>query len=223
MAKVETRLACPVCLGVKMQKTKIGRGNSQIMLDHCARCGGVWFELGEIQRLRSHQPDALWRKVPQRDYEPRPQCHSCHTPISRSLTKCTACGHDNQLDCPNCQKPLQIASESGLTLDVCKQCKGVWFDHAELEAIWKLEVSRAVQRRGVAAGAALEGGEVLMHAMFWSPDLMFLGAHAAGQAVGAAGSVLSNAPELVASAGEVIMEAASSVFEAIVSLLEGLG
>ena len=50
----ETRWPCPVCLGVKMEKTVVGKGEGgpdSLTLDHCARCGGMWFELGEVQRL----------------------------------------------------------------------------------------------------------------------------------------------------------------------------
>lgn len=224
MARVETRLHCPVCLGIKMEKAKLGRGKSQLVLDHCGRCGGVWFELGEVQRLRSHQPELLWQRVPRRDYEPRVACHACHAPMSRTTNVCAACGHDHRLQCPHCRKPMQVAQQQGLSLDVCKHCKGVWFDHAELAAIWQIELNTAMQNRAaVVPGAVADGGGVLLEALWWSPDLMFFGAHAAGHALGAAGHVVAEAPGLIAAAGEVVADAAGAVFEAIVALLEGLG
>jgi hypothetical protein len=35
----------------------------ELVLDHCARCGGVWFEAGEVQRLRSCEAELLWREA----------------------------------------------------------------------------------------------------------------------------------------------------------------
>ncbi len=42
--------------------------------------------------------------------------------------------------CPRCEKPtLEEKDRSGVTVDVCTQCRGVWLDRGELEKI----VSRA--------------------------------------------------------------------------------
>ena len=52
MRELEARYPCPVCLGVAMTKTPIGRDGA-LVLDHCARCGGVWFDAGELPDVLS--------------------------------------------------------------------------------------------------------------------------------------------------------------------------
>ena len=63
---------------------------------------------------------------------------------------------------------------------------------------------------------------MLLDAMIFAPDLVFLGAHAAGTAAAAAVEGLAHAPEVVAAAGGVVAEAASSVFEVIVEIVAGI-
>ena len=152
----ETRWPCPVCLGTRMEKTSLGTGAGDapgpLTLDHCARCGGMWFELGEVQRLRSERPESLWAQIAARDERHRAQCHTCRAFVDRDAPKCAACGAKTRLNCPACDTRMLQVRQSSLTLDVCKRCKGVWFDHHELEAIWETG-ARPAHR---AAGAATE-------------------------------------------------------------------
>lgn len=217
----ETRWPCPVCLGVKMEKASLaaGRGgDGPLTLDHCARCGGMWFELGEVQRLRAERPESLWARIPARDERHRAQCHACRAFIDRDQPRCGTCGVKTRLHCPTCDTVMLQVRQSDLTLDVCKRCKGVWFDHHELEAIWELERGRALARRGTGgrvADRAADGSDVLLETLFWAPDLVFVGAHVAGHAAAAA---VEAAPAVLETAGD----AAASVFEAIVEIVSGL-
>ncbi len=218
----ETRWPCPVCLGVKMEKTSLGTGagdaSGPLTLDHCARCGGMWFELGEVQRLRSERPESLWARIPARDERHRAQCHACRAFVDRDAPECAACGAKTRLNCPACDTRMLQVRQSSLTLDVCKRCKGVWFDHHELEAIWELERDRLVARRGRdgAVGRTAEAGaDVLFETLFWAPDLVFVGAHVAGHAVAAAA-------EAAPAALDAVGDAAASVFEAILEIVGGI-
>jgi len=218
MRKVEPRYPCPVCLGSHLEKTGVGRAE-ELELDHCRRCGGVWFELGEIQRLR-HQPSrAFWGRVSPHPPDARPLCHSCHTPIDRNAHECASCGAHNIIDCPVCQQPLEAQTYQDIRLDVCKSCRGVWFDHAELAAIWKLSLEAGVTRRGkhgLATNADVPG-LLVVDALIFMPDVLFLGARAAGYA-------LSGAAEAVTSSGvaDGVADAAGSVFEAILEIIGGI-
>ena len=101
-----------------------------------------------------------------------------------------------------------------MTLDVCKQCKGVWFDHHELEAIWMLKRDQLVAkygRRGKLARSAEEGTAVLFEGVLWAPDLLAAPAYAA-----------SAAAEAVPVVAEAVGEAASGVFETIVEIVAGI-
>ncbi len=219
----EPRWPCPVCLGVKMEKATVatrdgdgaGDGAGELTLDHCPRCGGMWFELGEVQRLRSEPPESLWGQVPTRTERHRAQCHACRAFLDRDESECGACGARARLNCPACDTTMLRARRSELTLDVCKQCKGVWFDHHELEAIWKLKRDQLVakhRRRGKLAHAAdAEAGALLFESVLWAPELLAAPGYAAAAAAEAAPAV-----------GEAVSEAASSVFETIVEIVAGV-
>ena len=221
----ETRWPCPVCLGVKMEKTSLGggkggeggKGSVPLTLDHCARCGGMWFELGEVQRLRSERPESLWAQIPARDERHRAQCHTCRAFVDRDAPDCAACGAKTRLNCPCCDTRMLQSRQADLTLDVCKRCKGVWFDHHELEAIWEMERDRLVarERGGRVARTSAVGSEVLLETLFWAPDLVFVGAHVAGHTVAAAA-------EAAPTALEAVGDAAAGVFEGILEIVVGI-
>ncbi len=218
----ETRWPCPICLGVKMEKTALGRrqdGSASLILDHCARCGGIWFELGEVQELIFELPESLWSRIPVRDEPHRAQCHSCRAFLDRDAPKCGGCGAKTRLSCPACDTRMLQVRRSALTLDVCGRCKGVWFDHHELEEIWKLERNRFLARRGKGGGLARRTGDkgvdVLFETLFWTPDLVFLGGHAALHGAAAAA-------EAAPAALDAVGEAAGSVFETIVEIVAGV-
>jgi Zn-finger nucleic acid-binding protein len=201
-----------------MEKARIGAAR-ELELDYCRRCGGVWFELGEVQHLRRHQPDALWNHVPPERPASRTLCHSCQAPLERDADDCLSCGSRNTIDCPVCQRPLEPQMYQNIRLDVCRSCRGVWFDHAELSAIWKLSVDTTVSRRGnvgLPTNADIPG-LIVLDALMYTPDVLFYGARAAGYAV-------SGVTEVVANSGivEGVGEAAGSVFEAIIEIISGL-
>lgn len=39
------------------------------------------------------------------------------------------------MKCPNCQETLVMAERSGIEIDYCPQCRGVWLDRGELDKI----------------------------------------------------------------------------------------
>ena len=52
------------------------------------------------------------------------------------------------MKCPSCPGALGEIDNEGVTLDFCSDCKGIWFDQKELEALQK------VGDRGAAKGVA---------------------------------------------------------------------
>jgi Zn-finger nucleic acid-binding protein len=218
MPKVEPRYPCPVCLGSHMEKARVGH-SQELELDFCRRCGGVWFELGEVQHLRRHPPDVLGRHISLHATDSRALCHACHAPIDRNAHDCRSCGSRITIECPACLRSLEPQTYQDVRLDICKSCRGVWFDHAELAAIWKLSLDTTRSRRrdaGLSANPDMSG-LIVLDALMYTPDVLFLGARAAGYA-------LSGTVEAVASSGVVegVGEAAGSVFEAIVDIIGGL-
>ena len=225
---LETRLPCPVCLGVQMEKAHIGSERSSVVLDHCPRCGGVWFEKGEAQQLTRHAPSLLWQHIPPRETVPKPPCHQCHAPLDRNDKRCAVCGAENVLLCPMCDKKMDRREHASLTLDVCSRCKGVWFDHMELKSLWSITVNQMQQRRGSRAmDAAVIGGDVLLESLFWAPGLVINAGSAAvsgiGHAAGALGSVsLEGAAGAAMGAADVVGGAAEGVFSAIMEIISSI-
>jgi Zn-finger nucleic acid-binding protein len=205
-----------------MDKTRVGpRG--ELVLDACRRCGGIWFEFGEVQRLKRLEPQTLWDRVGLRDAPLVTQCHECHAPLDRSAAACPTCARPNTIACPVCDRTLEVHTHDGVRLDACRVCKGVWFDHVELAAIWTLALDRVSHRRRSAKTSSTldadDGSLLVVHALAYSPEIVVYGARAAGYAVAASGEALANAPEaavgLFAGAGE----AAASVFEAVLDII----
>ena len=231
MPEIGTRYPCPVCLGVTLNKIAVGT-QAPVEIDHCRRCGGVWLEHGEIPRLRANPPAALWTAIAQRKAKAVTPCHSCHAPFDRNLEACPACGWKNVIDCPVCDQPMRREEMGGIHLDVCRGCKGVWFDHHELEAIWKVQAGMALERRpdGTKLGrAGDDAGDMLLATLWFAPDLAFYGAYGAAHAVSGLAHAAGSVPDIAAAAPEAAVqlvgaagEAAGGVFDVIAGILEAI-
>ena len=138
--KKEARYPCPVCLGVTM--TKI-RASDDVTLDSCPSCGGMWFDSGEVEQLRSVHPQGASSIVKLHERAFQMKCHSCHAFMVRNADKCPACGWKNVISCRVCARPLKPVKGAGLKLDVCSDCEGVWVDNTELANIWNRTVTAA--------------------------------------------------------------------------------
>lgn len=90
---------------------------SQIEVDHCNKCKGVWFDAGEIDLLikkaKLESPAVDFLKLP--DVEnPHEKNH-----------KCPVCGR--------IMKKRMVGNPPDLCLDVCDRGHGIWFDGGELK------------------------------------------------------------------------------------------
>lgn len=222
MTDAEIRLPCPTCLGVMMEKLKPVRDH-ELVLDYCRRCGGIWFDAGEVRALREAQPKGLGGSVELRESAFRMPCHSCHAHMDRDAVACMACGWKNQLDCPACQKPLDRIERDGLALDACKPCRGVWFDNHEIAQIWNLEMRRNLPTVRQSDGSMTVADIFLLDAFLWAPDLVFLSAGGVIEGAGAvAGGGLDGVAEVAGGVVEGAGEVAGSVFETIAEIIAGL-
>lgn len=233
MPEGSSRLPCPLCPGVAMNKVSFGPGGA-LEIDRCTRCGGIWLDHGEVQALRACPRGSLPDPMEQPPLVRKGQCHSCHAPLDRAAERCGVCARSNLLDCPHCDLPMRVEQARGLRLDACPTCKGGWFDHHELEAIWSQSFDRALARRHLpgrdaAIATADVGTELLFHSVIFGPDLVLPLAAAGGEAVSASVEGLSHlphamqaTPELAAQAFEAVGEASGAVFEAVVDIISGI-
>lgn len=204
-----------------MEKVALGRPGKRLVLDHCSRCGGVWFEKGEPQRLTLHSPAELWKYIPPRAHIIRPPCHGCGTPMGRDCHECAVCQRANEIACPACDVKTERVLTDGLTLDVCARCKGVWFDHEELRSIWKLKLNEMARRNAPAETS--ERASLLVESLLWAPDLVVYGSHAIGETLNAVGHLAaSGGTEAASGLLSAVGEASESAFEAIAEILGGL-
>lgn len=221
------RYPCPVCLGVQMTTLRPDP-KLDLELDHCERCGGIWFDEGEASRLREISAQAVATRVTIGEKAWVMPCHSCHAPMHRNLAACPACGWKNVLLCPVCERPLEPVLREGLKLDICRRCHGVWFDNVELAAIWNRSVSALARRRGARASERAVPDYFFLDAFFWPMMIPFPTASVgpappvdvAGdipEVGGEAGSIGDVAGGIVDGAGE----AAGGVFGWVADFFEG--
>jgi Zn-finger nucleic acid-binding protein len=229
---METRWPCPVCLGAKMEKRTARGLSTAVTLDVCMRCGGIWFERGEMRQLAAQSPESLWCEVPRRTETVRPPCHGCGAPLHRDAERCAVCGRRNVLHCPRCDLQMERRAQGDLMLDLCRRCDGVWFDHVELEGLWRLSLLAATARiHTPSQGAGSAAGNAIVESLVYAPDLVVHGASAAVQVTSAAvesigSAALGGAAEAgvhaAGAAAELIGHAAEGVFTLIAEIIGGL-
>jgi Zn-finger nucleic acid-binding protein len=135
-------MRCPACQR-PLSRLKAGT----VLLDVCANgCGGIWFDNRELEKVnREHaSPD--------------------DKPVDISHNPAVRVDEHAARPCPRCdavtleQKLFSLGS--GVVLDRCPECAGVWLDHGELDKIRETlhprpRHSRAVERETPPANVAV--------------------------------------------------------------------
>jgi uncharacterized protein len=104
---------CPVC-----RVDMIVVEYEGIELDHCVKCGGVWFDRNELEYMLERA--AL-------------RVEDLH--IKAAPRTVVAAAHEKPRRCPLCRKPMKKLAVGGadpLILDRCERHGGYWFDRGEL-------------------------------------------------------------------------------------------
>jgi uncharacterized protein len=52
------------------------------------------------------------------------------------------------MKCPLCSVDLTMSERSGVEIDYCPKCRGVWLDRGELDKIISLSAASGAQRQG---------------------------------------------------------------------------
>ncbi len=98
------------------QEIKIGK----VKVDRCAECGGLWFNRDELRQAKDPQDDyAQWFDI-----------DLWHNEETFNLQQSPRL-------CPVCQVPFYNIQygDSGVRIDACKKCEGVWLDKDEFKNI----------------------------------------------------------------------------------------
>jgi Zn-finger nucleic acid-binding protein len=59
-------------------------------------------------------------------------CRKCSHRLDEVVSVCPACGQQQRISCPSCSEAMELLHVVGVTVDVCRSCKLVWFDRGEL-------------------------------------------------------------------------------------------
>jgi Zn-finger nucleic acid-binding protein len=110
---------CPKC---KTNQLSDAVKISDLIIPQCSRCHGLWFGKDELRKAKDEKiEDANWFDID----------------LWREKTKFH--GKEGKKSCPQCGLFLWELSygDSGIRIDVCKKCEGIWLDRGEFEKILK--------------------------------------------------------------------------------------
>ena len=152
-------MKCLSCDTGQLSTVRVG----EISVEQCARCGGMWLERGELERLRDEKDDDV-RWIPLDLWEE-----------AKGVT-----GRVSGRECPNGHGPTVTLNwaGSGLELDVCRVCGGVWLDAGELERMIALleEKALATSESEYVSASLREARQVLAKGMANAHEWKDLGA-----------------------------------------------
>lgn len=95
---------CPVCQNVEMNSISI----DGVQVNRCGNCGGHWLHHGELSQLANREE----------------QIEPTVSPTQLSIRHCP--------DDDTLLNEIEFQKESGLHVDVCPTCRGIWLDAYEL-------------------------------------------------------------------------------------------
>lgn len=99
---------------------------ADIQVDSCAACGGVWLDVGELERIEA---------TVEKDYREALKQVPRDTINALEMARQQA-APDRQ--CPRCDRRMEKREHgfcSQIIVDVCPSCRGVWLDRGELAAL----------------------------------------------------------------------------------------
>lgn len=106
---------CPRCTKVLEEKVVLG-----VTLEGCPGCGGAWFDGGELNAIAKHDPAALI---------------TIDQAFENTLSQPP---YERALRCPVCLdtlEPFEFEHFPGISVDACKECRGIWVDDGQLTQI----------------------------------------------------------------------------------------
>jgi Zn-finger nucleic acid-binding protein len=117
-------MQCPKC-----NQPLQGIDYEGVHIETCPACGGDWLDAGELQNIL----DARDKRFDQNE--------------CRAIAQATKISHlkldtlNRHLTCPNCgavTHPINYGDDSGIIIDKCASCGGVWLEKGEIEKIQEL-------------------------------------------------------------------------------------
>ena len=106
--------------GTRLQRVEV----MGIELDKCNKCDGIWFDRGELERLRDIKIDDVEEVIERRYGKPQYEPGTV----------------DGYMICPTCEDNARLIRfhytyMNPVDVDRCEKCLGIWLDRGELGAI----------------------------------------------------------------------------------------
>lgn len=108
-------MECPKC-----HLDLVSRVIESTVVNECRQCEGIWFDKDELRQVKdATDPDLLWMDF---DIWNHPEAIAV---ASGSAT------------CPRCRIAMHVLDydSTGVQIDYCDQCSGIWLDKGELAGI----------------------------------------------------------------------------------------
>jgi Zn-finger nucleic acid-binding protein len=154
---------CPLCAHESLRPLRV----STTVVGTCARCHGLWFERGSLERFADRPSARVFREAARRAPS---RCRRLHlVPMTRA--ECATC-QGAPVSCPGCGSRLARVVTSACPVDVCPRCEGIWLDAGGFERldgvtnpqVWPAGAVAATSGpRCMACGVGLQGGEVFAY------------------------------------------------------------
>ncbi|MCD6311830.1 MAG: zf-TFIIB domain-containing protein [Elusimicrobia bacterium] len=112
------KMNCPRC-----KKVLTDGIFGDVVYQKCGTCGGFWFDKNELKEVKKQKD---WFKL--------------DTVVAGATSKVSK----GELKCPRCGETLhtiEYAHESGVKINVCSECEGLWLDSGELKAIHEVSAT----------------------------------------------------------------------------------
>ncbi len=140
---------CPHCK-IKLNSAIL----NNVEIDYCSHCLGLWFEEDELRWAKDEKDkDLKWLDIDLWKDEKKFK-------ISYGIRLC-----------PSCRVPLYEVyyGDSGIIIDVCNLCQGIWLDRAEFKKItnWLKEKTDKEVLNNYAKNLLEEFGEI-----FYGPETL---------------------------------------------------
>ena len=118
-------MKCPRC-----SSTLKGVEYDEVEVQVCPDCEGEWLAAGELAEIAEHHEEKFTsEELAKLDG------------VNKEIFTATEVDHD-ELKCPECEgvemKHFNYGDTSGLLLDKCPECGGIWTDKGQLEKVEEL-------------------------------------------------------------------------------------
>ena len=117
-------MQCPMC-----HQNLQGVDYQGVHIETCPGCGGDWLAAGELDNIVTARQTRFTEE----------ECLAVAK--AATITGVIPPASDRHLTCPQCggtTEPINYGDDSGLIIDKCPKCKGIWVPRGELDKIDEL-------------------------------------------------------------------------------------